>query len=179
MPVNLHILAHILLQFGITNKLPKPVTDGIRVVAFLIKDAYGQQTASNITEIIKTQLQEQMETFTVDMEAMRDAVEHVTEAAKMITKKMDEFKDGFQGTADQLAQATMVAQLYEGNNHKEVIVRGVTTNKQVLIQKEKNTTGNAQSEFTEKELIIKANMALVRKTSKLKFLFFFIYFCPV
>ena len=185
-PVDLHILAHILLQFGITNKLPKPVTDGIRAVAFLIEDAHGQQTATNITEIVKTQLQEQMETFTADMEAMRDAVEHVTEAAKTITKKMDEFNDGFQETADQLAQATIdltektaetantttptpiqapttyatVAQLYERNNHAEVIARGVTADKQILIQKEKNTTDNAQPELTEKELVTKANTAL-------------------
>jgi hypothetical protein len=155
------------------------------VVAFLIEDTYDQQAASNVTEIIKMQLQEQMETFTVDMEAKRDAVEHVTEAAKMITTKMDEFNDGFQEMADQLAQGTveltektvenanatttpiqvpatyaMAAQLYERNNHAEVIARSKTTNKQVLVQKGKDTTGNAQPELTEKELVTKANMAL-------------------
>ena len=37
---------------------------------------------------------------------MRDTVEHVTTAAKDITNKMGEFHDGFQESAEQLAQVT-------------------------------------------------------------------------
>ena len=105
-PTDLHILAHVLLQLGATNKSPKPITDGIRAVAFLIEDTHNQLTADRIAEAVKSQLGEQMEGFNSDMEAMRDAVEHVTDAAKTITRKMDEFKDEFQETTEQLTQAT-------------------------------------------------------------------------
>jgi hypothetical protein len=181
-PIDPHILAHILLQFGVNNKLLKSITDGIRVVAFLIEDTYNQQTANNIIEIIKIQLQKQIEVLMADMETMRDIVEHITEATKMITKKIDEFNDGFQETANQLAQATIdlmektteaiatpmqapityatIVQTQERNNHVEVIERGATADKQVLVQKGKNTTDCIQTELLEKELKTKANTAL-------------------
>jgi ABC-type transporter Mla subunit MlaD len=47
-----------------------------------------------------------METFTANVEMMRNAVEDVIKAAKEITGKMDNFKNGFQETAEQLMQAT-------------------------------------------------------------------------
>lgn len=49
-PVNLHTLSHILLQFRITNKLLKLVTDGIRPISFLIEDAHSQQIAITIAK---------------------------------------------------------------------------------------------------------------------------------
>jgi soluble cytochrome b562 len=183
------MLAHVLLQLGITKKLPKPVTDGIRAIAFLIEDTHSQQIAGMIVEGIKLQLGEQMEGFNSDMEAMRDAVEHVTDTAKMITRQMDEFKDGFQEMAEQLVQATQeltektvettdmtaptlaqvpitytaVAQQYKKNTHTEVIARGAAANKQILIQRNRNNTGNTDDtlpDLTEKELVTKVNTAL-------------------
>lgn len=53
-----------------------------------------------------------------------------------------------------------IAQHYERNDHTEVIVRGATTKKQVLIQRERNTTDNILPDMTEKELVTKANTAL-------------------
>jgi methyl-accepting chemotaxis protein len=114
--IDLRILAHILLQFGVTNKLPKLIMDGIRAVAFL--DTHNQQIADNIAEIIKLQLGEQMESFNLDVEAMRDAVEHITEAAKMITEKMDNSNNGFQETADQLVWATQELTEKSNRTHK-------------------------------------------------------------
>jgi uncharacterized membrane-anchored protein YhcB (DUF1043 family) len=153
--IDLQLLAHILLQFGVTNKLPKPITDGIRAVAFLIEDAHNQQIADSIAEMVKIQIREQMESFNSDVETMRDAVEHITDAAKMITKKMDDFNNSFQEMADQLTQATQeltkkateptntenrttnqgpttyaaATQQYDRNKHTEVISRGETVDK--------------------------------------------------
>ena len=186
-PTDLHILAHVLLQLGATNKSPKPITDGIRAVAFLIEDTHNQLTADRIAEAIKSQLGEQMEGFNSDMEAMRDAVEHVTDAAKTITRKMDEFKDEFQETTEQLTQATQeltekttettiaapvlaqvqapitYAAVAQQSAHAEVIARGAVADKQILVQRNKNGTGsadNALPDLTEKELVTKANTAL-------------------
>jgi hypothetical protein len=77
----------------------KALTDGIRVVTFLPTDANRQQTADAIIVSVKAQLDECMETFTVNVATMHNAVEHVMAAAKEITGKMDDFNDGFQETA--------------------------------------------------------------------------------
>jgi TolA-binding protein len=187
--IDLCLLAHILLQFGITNKLPKPITHGIRAIAFLIEDAHNQQIADNIAGMVKLQLSEQAESFNSDVEAMRGAVEHVMETVKTITKKIDKFNNRFQETADQLVQATQeltekateptntenrttnqsptthatATQQCERNEHAEVIARGETTDKQILIQRKQDTETNADNpptNLTEKELVTKANTAL-------------------
>jgi methyl-accepting chemotaxis protein len=103
---NLHILSHVLLQVGITNKLMKPVTNIIRAVAFLIEDAHAQQVADTIVMKIKSQLTEHTESFIASVENMRDAVEHIKNVTKSVTGKMDELNDRFEETADQLAQVT-------------------------------------------------------------------------
>jgi predicted nucleic acid-binding Zn-ribbon protein len=90
----------------VVSRGPKALTDGIRAVAFLLTDVNRQQTADAITTSVKSQLDEYMETFAANVETMRDAVEHIMAAAKEITGKMDDFKDGFQETAEQLMQAT-------------------------------------------------------------------------
>jgi methyl-accepting chemotaxis protein len=105
-PIDLHILSHILLQFSISNKLPKPVTDGIRAVAFLMEDTHTQQIADSIADAVKVQLSNHIESFVTNIENIRDVVEHVTNATKSITGKMDELNEGFQETAEHLAQAT-------------------------------------------------------------------------
>jgi hypothetical protein len=127
-----------------------------------------------------------METFTANVETMRDAVEHVTAAAKEITGKMDDFKDGFQETAEQLTQATQdftektteslatttphhthqfttyasVAQQQIPTAHASAITRGDITDKQILIQKDKEATDNALEPLSEKDLVVKANTTL-------------------
>jgi len=103
--IDLHILSHILLQFGVTNKLLKPITDSIRAVAFLMEDTYTQQITDNIAMRVNAQLTNHMETFAANVNNMRDMVEHVTRAAKSVMGKMDELNDQFQETANQLAQA--------------------------------------------------------------------------
>jgi hypothetical protein len=86
--------------------MPKVITDGIRAVAFLMTDAGAQQMVSEISEIVKTQIQEQMETFNVNVEMMRDAVEHITNAARDITTKIDEIKDGLGKSTDHITEVT-------------------------------------------------------------------------
>jgi len=125
----------------------------IRCVTFLITDVAVQSIADNIT-IVKVQLQENMENFNTNIKTMRDAVEHVTEAAKAIIGKMEEFNDSFQETADQLAQATQelvekttekapdhgyqpptyaaTAQYQLHPIHEAVIMRGEIVDKQIL-----------------------------------------------
>ena len=73
--VDLQILAHILWEFrhAAMGRVLKVITDGIRAVAFLIIDANAQQVADNISEMIKQQLQEQMEAFNSNVETMQDA----------------------------------------------------------------------------------------------------------
>ena len=182
-PVDLQTLAHILLQFGHSAaKISKPLMEAIRSVALLIADAAAQNMADDITTMVKEQLQEHMENFNMNVETMRDAVEHVTEAAKKITGKMDELNDDFQDTAEQIAQVTQeltektAEKITEQENqpstyaaavqyqphpiHEEVITRGQTADKQILIQKDQNTTENALDSLTEKDLVAKANTAL-------------------
>lgn len=183
-PADLQTLSHVLLQFSsaTTARIPKLVTDGIRAVAFLIADAGAQQMATEITEIVKTQLQEHMETFTSEVETMRDAIEHVKEAAKDITGKMDDFNNEIQETTDQLTQVTQeltektsetiqtpiqkpmtyasITQQYIPPVHETAISRGETSDKQLIIQKDPNATDNALNNLTEKDLVAKANTAL-------------------
>jgi signal transduction histidine kinase len=75
--------------------MPKPLTDGIRAVAFLVvvADATAQHIAEEVTTAAKKHLQEQLETFNENVEKMRDAVEHIREAAKEITDRRNEFKE--------------------------------------------------------------------------------------
>lgn len=115
-PINLQTLAHILLQFGNTSiKVPKVITDGIRAVVFLMADAGVQQMANEILEMVKWQLQEQIETFNMNVEMMRDAVEHITNATWDITSKIDEVKGGLSKTMDHITEA---AQELKHTTHK-------------------------------------------------------------
>ena len=134
--------------------------------------------------------------FTTEVETMRDAVEHVTVAAKDIKGKMEDFNEGFQETAEQLAQATheltektaenanAIAEksLTQNHHHHQrereptyaamtqqqgppahaasVITRGDITDKQILIQKDPNTTNNTLESLSEKDLVAKANTTL-------------------
>jgi len=164
-PVDLQTLAHIPLQFGHSAmKKSKPLMEGIRSIALLIADVAAQNMVDDITMMVKEQLQEHMENFNMNVETMRDAVEHVTEAAKKIMGKMDELNNGFQDTAEQIAQVTQelmektAEKITEQENwpstyaatvqyqpypiHEEIIMRQ-TADKQILIQKDKNTTENA------------------------------------
>lgn len=188
-PVDLPTLSYVLLQLAsAASRGPKALTDGIRAVALLLTDANRQQTADAITASVKTQLNEYMETFAANVETMRDAVEHVTAAAKEITGKMDDLKDGFQETAEQLTQATQdftekttenlamatatpyhthqvetyasVAQQQIPTTHASAITRGDITDKQILIQKDKDATDNTLEPLSEKELVVKANTTL-------------------
>ena len=196
-PTDLQTLSHILFQFGQPAiRMPKALTDGIRAVAFLLADASAQQMADMITATVKSQLQECMASFTTEVETMRDAVEHVTVAAKDIKGKMEDFNKGFQETAEQLAQATheltektaenanVIAEksLTQNHHHHQrereltyatmtqqqgppahtasVITRGDITDKQILIQKDPNTTNNTLESLSEKDLVAKVNMTL-------------------
>lgn len=106
-PVDLQTLAHALSQIGLAaNKMPKALTDSITAIVVLINDYATQQTVSDIVTAVKTQLQEHLDTFTSNVETMRDAVEHVTGAMKEMTGKLSEFNDGFHESAEHLVQAT-------------------------------------------------------------------------
>ena len=105
-PINLQIIAHVLSQLGsAANKMPKALTDGIFAVVVLINDYASQQVVNEIVETVKVQLQEHLDSFTANVETMRDAVEHVTGAAKNISRKMSDFSDGLQESTEQLTQA--------------------------------------------------------------------------
>ena len=188
-PVDLPTLSYVLLQLAsAVSRGPKALTDGIRAVAFLLTDTDKQQTADTIMASVKTQLDEYMETFAANIETMRDAVEHVTAAAKEITSRINNFKDRFQEMAEQLMQAmqeftekTMenlatatatpqhthqaatyatIMQQQIPMAHASTITRGDITDKQILIQKDKDTTDNALEPLSEKDLVVKANTSL-------------------
>jgi hypothetical protein len=81
-PIDLQTLAHILLQVrNASTKIPRIVIDRIRAVVFLMANTGVQQMANEILTMITQQLQDQMETFNANVDTMRDAVEHVTNAA--------------------------------------------------------------------------------------------------
>jgi hypothetical protein len=187
---DLQTLSHILFQFGNTAiRLLKALMDGIRAVAFLLEDASAQYMADMITATIKSQLKECIEAFTTKVETMRDAVEHVTVAAKDLKGKVADLNKGFEGfqeTAHQLmhaihelmektaknANANTAIMMPHTQNHQmtyatgppvhtaSVIVRGEITDKQILIQKDPNTTNNALETLSEKDLVAKANTTL-------------------
>ena len=188
-PIDLQTLAYVLLQIGCAaTRGQKQIADGIRAVAFLLANASAQKIADEVSEMVKNQIQEHIENFTTGVENMRDAVEHVTMATKTMTGKIDEVKDGLQETTEQLTQATqeLTGKTAESTNkattdqifdpqpmtyaaatqqevhadHAEVITRGHTTDKQILIQKDKDATDNALDSLTEKDLVVKANTAL-------------------
>ena len=167
-------------------KGPKALTDGIRAVAFLLTDINRQQTTDAITDSVKAHLDKYMETFAANIEMMRDAMEYVTMATKEITGKMNNFKDGFQEMGEQLIQAmqdftkkatenltmTTPCHTYQATTyalaaqqqipmaHTSAVMRGDITNKQILIQKDKNTTDNTLDPLSEKDLVVKANTTL-------------------
>ena len=100
-PINLQTIAHVLSQLGsAANKMPKALTDGIFAVVVLINDYAGQHLVNEIVETVKVQLQEHLDSFTANVETMQDAVEHVTGAAKDITRKMSDFSDGLQESTE-------------------------------------------------------------------------------
>lgn len=106
-PITLQVLAHVLSQLGsAANKMPKALIDGITAVVVLINDYAAQQVTNDIVAAVTAHLQEHMDTFSSNVDNMRDAVEHVTAAAKNITGKLNEFNDGFQESAEQITQAT-------------------------------------------------------------------------
>jgi hypothetical protein len=190
-PINLQVLAHALSQLGsAANKMPKALTDGISSIVVLINDYAAQQLANEIVATVKAQLQEHIDSFSTNVETMRDAVEHVTNAAKEITGKLNEFGDGFQESAEQLAQAThelteKTADKMADNPttkavgidqylksyanatrqqippaHEAIIAKGDQSAKQILIRKDPKSTDNALASLSEKELVAKANATL-------------------
>jgi len=163
--VDLLTLSNILFQFSYAaTKMPKPLTNGIQAIAFLLVDATAQHIVEEVTTAVKAHLQEQLESFNVNVETMRDAVEQIMEAAKEITDKMNEFNDKFQETSEKLAQTSQeladktqeavtqdhttqdtcpttyatIAQQHIPIAHLTVITRGEMDNKQILIQKDMN-----------------------------------------
>jgi hypothetical protein len=129
-PINLQTLANVLLQLvSAGSKMPKALTDGILATAILINDYATQNLVSEIVATVKNQLQEHLDSFSANVETMRDAVEHVTGAAKDITGKLGEFNDGLQESADQLAQATQELTEKTTENNK------ASTNKEHTIEK--------------------------------------------
>lgn len=53
-PIDLFTLAHVLLQFGnVAIKVPKIITDGVRVVTFLMANTSMQQMANEISLMVK------------------------------------------------------------------------------------------------------------------------------
>jgi hypothetical protein len=109
-------------------------------------------------------------------------------ATKTMMGKMDKVKDRLQETTEQLTQATqeLVEKTTELTNkvitdqmskpqvmtyaaatqqeahtdHAEVITRGHTTDKQILMQKDKNVADNMLDSLMEKDLVVKANTML-------------------
>jgi hypothetical protein len=124
-PANLQTLAHVLLQFGNASiKMPKVIMDGIRAVAFLMANTNTQQMANKVAEMVKIQIQEQMEAFNTNVETMRDAVEHVTNAARDITTKIDEIKDGLGESTDHVMEA-----MQELKNTTHKLIEKIAENK--------------------------------------------------
>ena len=184
--IDLRILSHILLQFGVSNKLPRSVTEGIRAVTFLMEDTHTQQIMDSMAERVKSLLSNHMESFGVNIDNIRETVGHVTNATKAITTKMDEITDGFHEITDHLVQATqkLMEKTTEANSrvssiaaatpityaavvHQQthpdcaaLIAKGNTTDRQILIQKDCDATDNALENLTEKDLVMKANTAL-------------------
>ena len=188
-PADLLTLSYILLQLRTAMvRMPKVLTDGIRVIAILMADMAAQHMADKITKIVKAQLQEHLEAFATNVETMQDAVKHVTGAAKEITGKIGKFNDDFQETADQLVQAMQelmeintektnapttapdftyqlmtyanVIQQHVPPAHESVVARGELTVKQIMIQKDPRATDNVLESLTEKDLVAKANTTL-------------------
>ena len=167
-PVDLQTLSHISFQFGNTaTRSPKALTDGIRVVVFLLEDASTQHIADTITATVKSQLQECIEAFTTEVETMRDAVEHVTVAAKDFKGKMANLNDGFEGfqeTADQLMHAThkLTEKETENANANTAIMMPPTQNHQVTyttVTQQQGPPVHAASvivrgEITDKQILI-------------------------
>ena len=58
------------------------------------------QMANNIMEMVKSQLQDQMSKFNNSVDTMRDAVEHVSVMTRVMTDKLDEFRDEFHELTD-------------------------------------------------------------------------------
>ena len=70
-PVDLQTLAYILLQIGsATTRGQKQLTDGIRAVTFLLTNASAQKIADEVTKMVKNQIQEHIENFTLGVENM-------------------------------------------------------------------------------------------------------------
>jgi hypothetical protein len=187
--VDLPTLSHILLQLtSMASRGPKALTDGVRVVAFLLTDVNRQQTTDAIMASVKMQLDKYMKTFAANVEMMCDAVEHIMAMAKEITSKMDNFKDDFQKMVEQLTQVTQdfiektmenlamttatphhthqaptyaaITQQQVPTAHTSTITRGDITDKQILIQKDKDATDNTLEPLSEKDLVVKVNTTL-------------------
>jgi hypothetical protein len=78
----MHILSYVLTQFAVNRKTPKAVTDGIRAVAILMEDTYVLHITDNITNMVKNKIKEYVESLTMSIGDLRDAVEHIRDAAK-------------------------------------------------------------------------------------------------
>lgn len=190
-PIDLQALAHALSQIGLAaNKMPKALTDSISAIAVLINDYATQCMVSDIVTAVKTQLQEHLDTFTSNVETMRDAVEHVTGAAKEMTGKLSDFNDGFQESAEQLAQATHeltekaadtskpankapelglehylktyanAAKEHIPPAHEAIVAKGYQSAKQIIIRKDPKSADNALTNLSEIELVAKANTTI-------------------
>ena len=174
--IDMYILFHVLLQFSVNGKTLKPITDGIRAVTFLMEDTYALHIADRITDMVKKKIEEQIKMLSTSIGDMREVVEHVRDAAKTITGKMDNFADDFQESAKQLAKATqeltekttksmkptqlvpnpapitytLVTQQQTSPEQREIIVRGECLDRQIIIEKDKNSTNNNLADLSKK-----------------------------
>jgi septal ring factor EnvC (AmiA/AmiB activator) len=104
--------------------MPKIIMDGIRAVAFLMADVNAQQMVNEVVEMVKIQIQEQMEAFNTNVETMRDTVKHVTNAARDITTKIDKIKDRLGESTDHVTEATQ-----ELKNTTHELIKKIAENK--------------------------------------------------
>ena len=96
----------------------------------------------------------------------QETTEQIAQATQELTEKASESanKAAIETTAPPLANQPFTyataAQQELHADHAEVITRGNTADKQILIQKDKNATDNVLDSLSEKDLVAKANTAL-------------------
>lgn len=180
-------LAMVLLQLSVAVKLPRPVTEGMRAVAFLMEQLSRDQSVDDIASVVIEKLNKHMENLDNTEKVISEATGELKATAQSNTGVLEEFREECHGLTTQLTEAATglaeqatqsiekhtvqtaqagpatyanVVQQQTTQRHAASIARGDLLSRQILIDKAPGVTTNGLADLTEKQLVEKATITL-------------------
>ena len=180
-PITMSALSMAALRLSqCTAKIPKPIMEGIRALAFVMEKMATDQMVEVVALAVVEKLTPHLEQATAATTSITSAVSDLSLVAVGSTKAINDFREEFHDLTKKLSDAVEVleaeplaapapaatasyanvlrSQQQPPPTHVAAVARGQTKEQQILIEKAPDADTNGLSDLSEKELVAKANM---------------------